>query len=123
MISKHFKRSEFACRCGCGFDTVDVELLEVLEDVRTHFNLPVIISSACRCREHNEGVQKIANSNYRAYSSRSKHMYGIAADIKVKGAMPSLVYLYLSNKYPNKYGIGSYNTFTHIDIRPTKARF
>ncbi|EAS4214514.1 serine/threonine protein kinase, partial [Salmonella enterica] len=26
MISKYFKRSEFACKCGCGQDTVDAEL-------------------------------------------------------------------------------------------------
>jgi len=52
-LSKHFYRDEFACQCGCGFDTVDHELVKILEDVRKTFNAPVHISSGCRCEKHN----------------------------------------------------------------------
>ena len=112
--SKWFTRDEFQCRCGCGFATVDAELLQVLEDVREYFNSPVIINSSCRCEKHNKAE---------GGASKSKHLLGIAADIKVSGVVPGDVYGYLNSKYKNKYGIGNYSTFTHIDIRATKARF
>ena len=51
--SKYFKRSEFACKCGCGFDTVDYELVKVLEYIREHFDRPLQINSGCRCATHN----------------------------------------------------------------------
>ena len=33
-VSKNFSRSEFACKCGCGFDAVDVDLLAGLQALR-----------------------------------------------------------------------------------------
>ena len=113
-ISKNFSRSEFACKCGCGFMAVDVELLKTLETVRSHFNRAVKITSACRCESHNKGV---------GGSQGSKHKLGIAADIQVKGVKPYDVYLFLDAFMPNSYGIGVYKSFTHIDIRKTKARW
>ncbi|EHO5970626.1 serine/threonine protein kinase [Salmonella enterica] len=114
MISKHFKRKEFSCRCGCGQDTVDAELLVILEDVREHFGRPVIINSANRCPTHNKRV---------GGATRSVHLTGKAADIVVKGIAPDIVHAYLTTKYPNSYGIGKYNTFTHVDSRSVKSRW
>lgn len=115
MFSNNFSRSEFKCKCGnCNFDTVDHELITVLEDARKHFGKAVKINSACRCAAHNKAV---------GGKSKSKHLYGIAADIAVKDTTPLQVYSYLANKYSDKYGLGSYNTFTHIDVRQTKARW
>lgn len=111
MLSKNFHRSEFACKCGCGFATVDVELLNTLEVVRSHFNKSVKINSACRCEEHNKKI---------GGSYGSKHKKGIAADIVVKDVDPDVVYKFLDNYMPNTYGIGKYNSFTHIDVRKTK---
>ena len=113
MLSKHFKRSEFKCPC-CDFSTVDVELLEVLEDLRVFFEKPVIITSGCRCDVHNADV---------GGSIGSKHMYGIAADIVIRDIPPDDVYIYLDNKYNDKYGIGLYSSWVHIDIRADKARW
>jgi len=111
-MPKHFSRKEFACECGCGFDTVDYELMIVLEDVREHFKKPVTISSGCRCKKHNQKVNGSLNS---------LHIIGRAADIQIAGVKPSTVHTYLTSKYPFKYGIGSYPTFTHIDTRDEKA--
>ena len=130
-LNEYFDRSEFRCKgkhCGddggnCGFATVDTELLKVLTDVREHFGKPVKINSGCRCFKHNEEVQKAHNPNYVPGSSRSKHMQGIASDIVVTGVSPDEVADYLESKYPDKYGIGRYNTFTHIDVRSNKARW
>lgn len=122
-VSKYFDRDEFSCKCGCGFATVDIELLSVLDDLREHFRKPVSLNSACRCYRHNEKVQKANDKNYVAGSSKSKHMNGIAADVVVSGVSPDNVAKYLEGKYPNKYGIGKYKTFTHIDVRSLKARW
>jgi len=113
-ISKYFSRKEFSCECGCGFAAVDVELLKVLEDVRTYFFNPVIINSGCRCMTHNKAI---------GGSKKSKHILGIAADIVVENIPAEAVYYYLEKKYPNKYGIGRYDARTHIDIRLQKARW
>ena len=113
-VSENFSRHEFACKCGCGFSTVDVELVRVLEAVRARFNQPVTINSACRCSEHNESV---------GGSYGSKHKQGVAADIRVKGIHPGDVYEFLDNHMPNTYGIGKYCSFTHIDVRSKKARW
>ncbi len=112
-LSKYFNRSEFSCKCGCGFSTVDVELLRVLELARDYFKKPVKINSACRCENHNIKV---------GGALHSKHMLGIAADIVVKDIKPQLVYDLLDRHEPNKYGVGNYKTFTHIDVRSGKWR-
>ncbi len=113
-ISKNFSRSEFMCKCNCGFSTVDIELIKVLEIVRGHFDAPVKINSACRCELHNTAI---------GGSYGSKHKQGIAADITVMGVKPYAVYRFLDGYAPNKYGLGLYETFTHLDIRKLKARW
>lgn len=112
-ISKNFSRSEFACKCGCGFATVDVKLLEVLEIVRAKYGA-VTINSACRCAVHNKNV---------GGAKGSKHKLGIAADIVVKGVAPEEIYMFLDMFQPMRYGVGKYNSFTHIDVRDIKARW
>lgn len=118
-VSAHFSRSEFACKCGCGFETVDVELLHVLETVREHFKSPVTITSACRCKDHNEDVGGRAES---------KHLLGIAADIVVHGVDSHDVYDFIDSNFrthtnKDRYGIGKYNDFTHIDVREKGVRW
>lgn len=112
-ISKNFSRSEFACKCNCGFATVDVKLLEVLEITRVNFNKPIKINSACRCSDHNLFI---------GGANKSKHMQGIAADIVVKDTDPSEVYKFLDLFQPNRYGVKLYSNFVHIDVRETKWR-
>jgi uncharacterized protein YcbK (DUF882 family) len=121
-LSKHFNKSEFQCKgtnCGlnggnCNFNKVSPELIEVLEDLRETYGLPITINSGCRCPKHNAAV---------GGSKLSTHMQGIAADIVVKGMSPAKVYQYLNGKYPNQYGIAAADTFTHIDVRKNKARW
>jgi len=114
QISKHFKRHEFSCSCGCGFDVVDVELVGVLEKVREHFDNPIVITGPNRCAIHNQKVGGAVNS---------KHTLGIAVDFKVLDSSQDEVADYLESNYPNKYGIGRYNGRTHLDVRENKARW
>jgi uncharacterized protein YcbK (DUF882 family) len=113
MLSEFFHRSEFACKCGCGFNTVDAELLEALEAVRKYFGNPVIITSGCRCPDYNRSID--------GASPKSQHMRGRAADIIVKDVPAGEVYSFLTRKYYNVYGIGKYADFTHIDTRTGSA--
>jgi len=108
MKSEFFSRREFACKCGCGFDTVDAELLEVLEDLRRYFCTRVYIISGCRCLKRNLQVNG---------SPGSKHMEGRAADMRLDHIDPVIVRLYLEEEYGDKYGIGTYTLFTHLDTR------
>jgi len=108
------KRNDFACKCGCGFDAVDIELYQVLRGVKRRFRANLTINSACRCESHNKAV---------GGASSSQHIKGKAADFVIDGAPPSQVASYLEMRYPNKYGIGRYNSFTHIDVRAKMARW
>lgn len=112
-MMKYFKKSEFACKC-CGISIVDVELGDVLDDIRGHYNSPITVVSGYRCEKHNTNVGGAKNS---------QHMQGIAADIKVSGKEPSEVYKLLNEKYNDKYGIGLYESWVHIDVRKNKARW
>jgi len=106
--SKYFSRSEFTCKCGCGFDTVDAELLAILDVVREHFATPVYITSGCRCLNYNLKVRG---------SQDSQHIKGRAADIYIKTVSPEIIQSFLEGRYPDRFGIGRYKTFTHIDTR------
>lgn len=111
-LNEFFSREEFACKCGCGFDAVDVELLTVLTDVRLEFG-PVTITSGNRCVRHNAVV---------GGATDSMHTKGMAADFTTP-APAKKVQGFLEKKYPNKYGVGRYTDRTHVDVRPTKARW
>lgn len=114
MLSEHFQRSEFACKCGCGFDTVDAELITVLEDIRAAFGRPVVIDSGARCASYNASI---------GGKPGSLHLIGRASDIDVIGIDPLQVQRYIDTTYPDKYGLGRYPNFTHIDTRNKKARW
>ena len=74
---EHFKKSEFACKCGCGFDEIDLKLVKLLEDIREHFGgKPLYISSGCRCAKHNKQVGGVQGS---------RHVQGKASDIYIQG--------------------------------------
>lgn len=109
-LSANFSRKEWACKCGCGFDTVDAELVKILQEYRDEAKAIVIITphGGCRCP-----IQNKASGG----AIGSQHMKGKAADIHVKGKTPKEVFDYFDKKYPVKYGVGLYKTFTHIDVR------
>lgn len=111
--TRHFKKHEFQCK-HCGKVELSQHLLAVLELVRLKFNAPVIVTSGYRCEDHNENV---------GGAPTSKHLDGIAADIKVKGVSPEKVFEFLCDTFPNCYGIGLYSSWVHIDVRGSKARW
>ena len=114
LLNRHFHRSEFACQCGCGADTVDYELLVGLTMVRQYFGRRVIINSALRCLKHNRSIGS---------KDTSQHVLAKAADFVVDTIPSSEVADFLERKHPTHCGIGRYDTFTHFDVRKDLARW
>jgi len=109
-ISEHFNRQEFECSCGCGFNTVDADLLKTLQAFRIKINKAITITSGCRCKAYNDHI---------GGGVKSQHLYGRAADIVVWG-MPAIE-VFEHFDFENKFGLGSYENFTHIDTRSGPA--
>ena len=113
-LSTNFKVKEFACTDGSDPIFIDSELVNVLQKIRSHFGKSVTITSAYRTPGKNKAV---GGQTY------SQHLYGKAADIKVKGVTPKKVAAYAEKLLQNKGGIGIYRTFTHVDVRSSKSRW
>ena len=112
-LSTNFKVREFACTDGSDPIFIDTELVVILQKIRNHFGAPVTITSAYRT----VGVNNACDGGL-----YSQHLYGKAADIKVKGVAPSKVAEFAESLL-QKGGLGRYKTFTHVDVRGTKARW
>ena len=76
-LSPHFRVQEFRCKDGSDPVFVDTALVELLEQLRTHFGKAVTITSGYRTPAHNA---KAGGTRF------SQHLYGRAADIRVQGA-------------------------------------
>lgn len=122
QLTENFNLNEFQCKCGCKMPyTVEkniIQLADNLQVLRDYLNKPIKLTNSFRCPTHNKNVGGVKNS---------QHLLGIAADIKVKGLSPSEVadaveYLMENDKF-KMGGVGRYTTFTHIDIRGSKARW
>jgi len=127
-ISTNFSRHEFACQCGCGFDTVDAELVnKVLEPTRAHFSnlyfhmqIRMKITSGCRCYKHNLAEGGSDGSYHKKGQAADWYLYDDLTGWKVP---EEDVYAYLEETYPMAYGIGRYKNRNHTDIRPYKVRW
>lgn len=107
QLSENFKVKEFRCKDGSDKILIDVDFVRTkLQDIRTHFGVPVTINSAYRTESYNVKVGG-AKSSY--------HMKGQAFDIVVKGRTPQEVARYAHSI--GVKGVIQYNTFTHIDSR------
>ena len=112
-LTRNFARAEFACKCGCGFNDVDIELAFRLQAFRDQLGEPIQVLSGCRCPQHNRLVGGARNS---------QHLHGKAADISVHGlSAPTLATLCSTSGLFK--GIGSYPGFVHVDVRLRPARW
>lgn len=120
-LSKNITREECACKCGCGFQTADIETVQVIQEACDYFEkklsvpkVTAIFNSWCRCAAHN------ASSGG---AKSSKHLEGIATDWFIREVTPKELYVYLCEKYPGKYGIGLYPGRIHFDCRSVKYHY
>ena len=113
-LSTNFRVNEFACEDGSDVVFVSDGLVQVLQAIRSHFGRAVTVSSGYRTPSHNK---KVGGAEY------SQHLYGLAADITVKGIKPKTVAAYAETMLPGTGGIGVYDWGIHIDVRKTKSRW
>ena len=111
-ISENFNSTEFDCHGnGCCRETViDLEMVDILQEIRNHFGKAVTVNSGYRCKTHNTAV---------GGARKSKHLSGMAADIVVSGIAPTEVAKYAESI--GVKGIGLYSWGCHIDSRDTKG--
>lgn len=105
-LTSSFHLKEFECKCGkCPFTLVSLKHVERLQELRNALGSPVKITSGYRCPEHNKVV---------GGEDHSYHMLGLATDVAITG------YVEWAHIFD---GIGTYDTFTHVDSRGDKARW
>lgn len=111
QLSTNFKSTEFDCHgSGCCSSTlVDEKLVNYLQKIRSHFGKSVNINSGYRCKTHNASV---------GGASKSNHMDGEAADIRIDGIKPIEVAQYAESI--GMLGIGVYSWGVHVDTRTSK---
>ena len=121
-LTKNFNLQEFECKCGCDmplevYENV-IKLAGELQKLRTYLDRPIKINSAYRCPEHNSKI---------GGSKNSQHLLGKASDIVVESLKPAEVFIIIEDLIDFgellQGGLGNYQTFTHYDIRKTKARW
>lgn len=126
QISAHFTAAENRCRCGeCDRYSADVELVALLEEIRTYFGgASVIVHSWFRCRAHNNRprTEKSASGHPGAGSSDSSwHIIGGAADFHILGVTNEAIRDFIRSRYPDCYGVGIYDWGLHLDVRPRRG--
>lgn len=111
QLSTNFKSTEFDCHGNgcCSSTKIDENLIKYLQKIRDHFGTSVNINSGYRCKAHNTSI---------GGASKSNHMNGEAADIRVNGRTPIEVARYAESI--GILGIGVYSWGVHIDTRTSK---
>ncbi|MGE0200351.1 MAG: YcbK family protein [Candidatus Melainabacteria bacterium] len=113
-LSPHFTLGEFVMDGDRPGEEVlrNLHLLaQRLQVVRDLLNRPVHINSGYRNPEHNAAVGGARNSY---------HLLGMAADVVIAGMPARAVQAFLKHW---SGGLGAYAGFTHLDIRPERARW
>lgn len=112
-LTKNFNKSEFACKCGCGKDNINVDIANIAQAVRDYLGVAVRVNSGVRCEKHNKAAGGAANSY---------HVQGLAADLSCKlGAQTiflATANLYAKGKIPKLQYCQWYKKkdFVHLDV-------
>mgnify|MGYP001580031999 CR=1 FL=1 len=124
-ITPHFSAEEFACRDGTPYPSAWIgsrlrPLCELLEIIRADLEVPIDIVSGYRTKTYNKHI---------GGARQSQHVQGRAADIiagNLSVIMPAKVHaaileLYDTNSDVQRLlgGLGSYQDFSHLDVRKT----
>lgn len=110
----NFSKTEFDCRCsygcGLGYDQMDHLFLTLLDAARTIAGVPFVITSAIRCKRHNDDV---------GGKPGSSHLVGLAVDIYCPGSSERYQIVdALISVGIDRIGIGA--DFVHCDADPSK---
>lgn len=107
-LTKNFDRSEFACKCGCGLDDINMDLVDRLQSIRDVLGVPLRVNSGCRCFAHNQAVGGVPDS---------AHLRCNAADLAANDS--ELRWRLVKAAYGFDFErIGVAQTFVHLDVDP-----
>lgn len=112
-LSPSFRVREFACKDGSDTVKIDLELVKYLQRIRNWAGASVIISSGYRTVTWNRKIGGAA---------KSKHIYGMAADIYITGRKKTITEI---SKFAEAIGCTGIErnedaNYVHIDTRPVK---
>ena len=82
MITKNFSVDEMMCHCGCGEDSMDMDFMDILQNIREDMNRPLKISSGVRCAKHNSVVSSTGSNGPHVPRTEGTK----ASDILISGA-------------------------------------
>ena len=105
QLSENFWRDEFSCGCNCGSDTIDNQLVQTLQKLRSAYGKPIKINSGVRCGQHNE---KVGGAKY------SSHLYGFAVDIACTDSSNRWELVALCQRMFRRVGV--YDGWVHVDV-------
>lgn len=122
QLSSHLSRSEIACKCGCGFDSVSSATVDLFERIRELCckckgkDVPIAVSSGCRCPKHNAAIGGLKNS---------QHVRGNALDLICPNGVSMDEFHGVCLACNPNGGVGFYRKrcFIHVDTRGQKARW
>lgn len=95
-----------------------IELAKNLQVLRDEVKKPIKITSGYRPAQHNAKI---------GGATKSRHITGQAADLKIEGLTPiyvaSVIEKLIAEGRMKQGGIGIYKTWVHYDVRGTQARW
>lgn len=105
-LSANFSRHEFACKCGCGADHINTDLVAYIQMIRSAVGQPITITSGVRCSAHNARC---------GGKPSSAHLTGDAVDITCRDSRlrHQLVSLAMRGGICR---VGIHKDFVHIDL-------
>jgi len=118
QVWDNFNREEFACQCGdCDENGIQDRFIDVLQEIRTAYGKPLVVTSGYRCANHPVERVKIRPGT---------HNLGLAADVAVsRGDAFRLVQIAMG--HPDIAGLGvkqnGTGRFIHLDIVEDQEHF
>jgi len=115
-LTEHFTENEIACRCGCGANNICCYTLDYLELFREYIGLPIIVTSACRCKAHNarEG------GSVTSWHISTDKIQCYAVDVRVEG-LESGELMRMAERFDQAAILGNGFFFTGRGVYPDKG--
>lgn len=86
MSTKNFPDTELACKCGCGgLPPVPFQL--ELQRLRNNYGRPMVLSSGCRCPDHNVRKSKTGRNGPHTQGAVDVLVWGEAAHDLIANAL------------------------------------
>lgn len=105
-LTKNFVKERFACKCGCGYNVIQLHFVQRLQLIRDEVGFPMRVTSGCRCpvwNKHEGGTEK------------SAHVKGEAADIACTNSYQRFMIIAVAIALGFKrFGISK--NFIHLDM-------